>query len=86
MATPSFGNAEFLFGSCQVCGKQVLTYADFAPNDDELRRCIHCDTILTSGLQASTSVELQASGYAVMEARTCGDGGGCAASGCGQRK
>ena len=64
MATPAFGDAEFLFGACPVCAKQVLTYVDFAPDDGELRRCLHCETIITGDLQAATSAELEANGYA----------------------
>jgi DNA invertase Pin-like site-specific DNA recombinase len=26
----------------------VLTYIDFGPDDGELRRCLHCETIITS--------------------------------------
>ena len=83
MATPAFGDAEFLFGSCPVCKSQVLTYTDLGPGDDELHRCLHCDAVITGGLQAATSTDLQAHGYRVIEVRTCGDGGGCAAGNCG---
>jgi hypothetical protein len=84
MATLSFGDAEFHFGSCQACGKRVLTYTDFGPDGDELRRCLHCETAITAGLQAATSIELEANGYAIIEARACG--GGCAAGTCGSLK
>jgi hypothetical protein len=84
MATPSFGDVEFLFGSCPLCKKEVLTYADFGPDDGELRRCLSCEGIVTSGLQAATRNDLEANGYAIIDARTCGDGGGCAAGGCGK--
>ncbi len=86
MATPSLGDAEFLFASCELCGKRVLTYIDFGPDDGELRRCLHCETIITSGLQPATSNDLETNGYAVIEARTCGNGGGCSAGGCGMAK
>jgi hypothetical protein len=82
MATPVVGDPEFVFGSCQVCGKRVLTYTDFGPDDGELRRCLHCETMVSTGLQPGTSVDLEANGYAVVEARPCG-GGGCSAGGCG---
>lgn len=86
MATPSIGEAEFVFGDCQVCGKRVLTYTDFGPDDAELRRCLHCETIVSGSLQAATAVELQANGYGIVDARACGDGGGCVAGGCGMVK
>jgi len=86
MATPSIGDAEFLFGTCQVCGKQVLTYTDFGPDGAEVRRCLSCETVVIDSLQAVTAIELQASGYGIVDARICGDGGGCAAGGCGLEK
>jgi len=86
MATPTFGDAEFFFGRCQRCGKRVLTYTDVGPDDRELRRCLHCESIIATGLEAATAAELHANGYGIIDARTCGDGGGCTASGCGMLK
>jgi hypothetical protein len=87
MATPSIGEAEFLFGACPACGKRVLTHTDFGPAGNELRRCLHCDTIITtSELEAATGSELEANGYVVIEARTCGGGGGCGGGTCGVLK
>lgn len=86
MATPSLEEAEFLFGACEVCGKRVLTYTDFGLDGAELRRCLHCETEVTDSLQATPASELQGSGYVVVEARACGDGGGCSAGTCGLAK
>jgi hypothetical protein len=84
MATPAWGDTEFVLGYCPECAKQVLTHLDLDPGDEELRRCLHCDAIVTDGLSWATGDDLEASGYALLEARTCGNGGGCAA-GCGVR-
>jgi len=86
MATPSIGEAEFFFGTCEACGKRVLTYTDFGPEGAELRRCLGCEMVVTDSLEATTAVELQANGYAIVEARACGDGGGCGAGTCGALK
>jgi len=84
MATPSFSDSEFVMGFCPSCAKDVLTHVDIGPTDDEERRCLHCDTLIETALRGVRADELEASGYALIEARTCGNGGGCS-SGCGIR-
>ena len=84
MATPSLGSTEFVLGDCPECAKQVLTHLDLGRDDEEIRRCLHCDAIISNGFRWATSAELETKGYAIVDARICGDGGGCAA-GCGMR-
>jgi hypothetical protein len=85
MATPALGESEFLIGYCHSCEKQVLTHVQLGADDAELRLCFHCDAIIADGLASVPGTELEAHGYALVEARTCGNGGGCAAGGCGMR-
>ena len=86
MATPSLGNVEFLFASCPACGKEVLTHVcDFGDDGNEIRRCVHCDGEVTGDYQAVPAAELGGRGYGLIEARGCGNGGGCSA-GCGMRQ
>jgi len=84
MATPSLSDSEFVVGFCVGCAKDVLTHLDLGPTDDEVRRCLHCDEAINSALRSVRGDELEASGYALIEARSCGNGGGCSA-GCGMR-
>ena len=73
MATPFLEDAEFLFATCSACDKSVLTHVvDFDDDGNEVRRCVHCD-------------ELEERGYRLIDARGCGNGGGCS-SGCGTRQ
>lgn len=85
MATPSFEDAEFLVGWCGVCQKDVLTHVELGPTDEEIRRCLHCDEVITHELKSLGSKELEANGYTIVDARVCGNGGGCSAGGCGLR-
>jgi len=85
MATPAFSDAEFLVGYCSGCQKEVLTHSDLGPDDEEIRRCLYCDEPILRELRSIGSQELEASGYAIVEARVCGNGGGCAVGGCGSR-
>jgi len=84
MATPSFSDEEFLLGWCGNCGKEVLPYVEIDAGDREVRRCLHCDAVLDHTLHGATAVQVQEAGYQIVEARTCGNGGGCS-SGCGMR-
>jgi hypothetical protein len=86
MATPEFGNEEFLLGHCPVCAKDVLTHIDIGPDDEEIRCCVHCDAHVGNGMRAVSADELEAFGYAIVDARVCGNGGGCSAGGCGLRR
>jgi hypothetical protein len=85
MATPALGATEFLFGFCTACDKEVITHVDLDAAGDLIRRCVHCDALLAGALRAGDADALTAHGYAVLDARTCGNGGGCAAGGCGMR-
>jgi hypothetical protein len=85
MATPTLDESEFLLASCATCGREVLAYVDFAEDGSEQRRCLHCDADLGVALRLAGTAELEEAGYAVTEARTCGNGGGCSAGGCGMR-
>lgn len=85
VATPSFEDAEFLFGHCPACGTEVLTYADFDAEDNELRRCLACEALVQTSIRRVRRENLEDLGYAVIEARTCGNGGGCGSGGCGMQ-
>ena len=85
MATPSFGDSEFLVGFCQHCAKEVLTHVDLDLADNEILRCLHCDEPIQSSLRVIWGDEIETTGYALLEARSCGNGGGCSVSGCGAR-
>jgi len=86
MATPSLGSTEFVLGYCEACNKDVLTHIDVDACGDETRRCLHCDAQIIAGLRTVDADELEATGYALVEARGCGGGGGCAVGGCGMRQ
>lgn len=81
MATPSFGDSEFLLAYCRVCDRKVLTHVALGPGDDEIRCCLHCDEVIAGDLRAVSSDELEANGYGLLQARSCGNGGGCSTSG-----
>ena len=85
MAKPSLGEATFPLGYCEVCTRAVLTHLDLGPADEEIRRCVHCDALVTATLTWVDTSELEATGYAIVDARICGNGGGCSA-GCGVRQ
>jgi len=85
MATPSLGQSEFLIGYCASCEKPVLSHVQLDSDDAERRLCVHCDAAIVDGLTSVSGAELESHGYAVIEARTCGNGGGCSAGGCGMR-
>jgi hypothetical protein len=85
MATPRFEETTFPLAYCPACEAETLTHVTLADNDEELRSCIHCDTVVTTGLVEVPSEELEDRGYSVIEARTCGNGGGCGSGGCGTR-
>jgi hypothetical protein len=83
VATPSLDSSEFPFADCPACAKQVLTHLDFDADGVEVRRCIHCDLVIPSEhLRWAAASALRVNGYALLEARTCGNGGGCRAGGC----
>jgi hypothetical protein len=85
MATPALDGTEFLFARCPACEKSVLTHvADFNDLGEEIRHCVHCDTQVATGWELVGAEELEARGYSLVEARACGNGGGCGA-GCGMR-
>jgi len=84
VATPSIGDAEFLLASCPQCAKSVLTHiVDFDDADNEIRRCIHCDGEVDGDWRVVPAASLDDYGYGLVEARGCGNGGGC--SSCGMR-
>jgi len=84
MAAPSLGDVDFLLGDCEGCAKRVLSYLTIDPSKNLVRRCIHCNEILAEPLTPVSSTELEAHGYGLVEARLCGNGGGCSPTGCGQ--
>jgi hypothetical protein len=54
----------------------------FGASDNEILRCLHCDEAIETTLRVIRSDELEAAGYAVLEASTCGNGGGCSVVRC----
>jgi hypothetical protein len=87
MASPSFDDAEFLVGPCPDCNRDVLTHVDIGPSSELVRHCLHCDAVLAEpSLTLVSGADLEAHGYAVLEARVCGNGGGCSPTGCGSRR
>lgn len=82
MASPAFDDVLFPLAHCGVCDRDVLGYLD-ADEVGEVRRCLECDGLLPEWREASAE-ELEAAGYALLEARGCGNGGGCGAGGCGR--
>lgn len=86
MATPSLQQSEFPMGECPACAKQVLTHIELGADDIEVRRCIHCSRVIPlEDLRWTDASELGEHGYALLEARTCGNGGGCRSGHCGAR-
>ncbi len=81
MATPPLSDSGFLLGHCRACGREVLTHIDLDPNDVEMRRCLHCDTVIREGFRPASAREIEEAGYTVIEARACSSGG-CSAGGC----
>ena len=86
VATPGLEEAEFLVGHCTFCDRQVLTHLDLDLADEEIRLCVHCDGVVSSELTWLGTRDLEAHGYSLMQARSCGNGGGCSAGGCGTRR
>jgi hypothetical protein len=85
MATPSLGDAQFQVACCARCDKEVLTHVvDIDIEGNEVRRCLHCDGEVTGDPRAIPASELEGYGYTLIEARSCGNGGGCS-TGCGMR-
>jgi hypothetical protein len=60
-----------------------VTYVEL-DDDDEIRRCLQCDQRLSDWRDA-TAAELEDAGYSLLEARGCGNGGGCS-TGCGMKR
>ena len=83
VATPALEDIQFPLADCSACGREVVTYVELE-GETEIRRCLQCDQRLQSWREA-TAAELEAAGYSVLEARGCGNGGGCS-SGCGMRE
>ena len=84
MATPVFEDVQFPLGHCGTCAREVIAYVDLDEGDAEIRRCFHCNEALEQWREVSAS-ELESAGYSLLEARGCGNGGGCSA-GCGMRR
>jgi hypothetical protein len=73
-------SSAFPTARCGVCDRSVLTYLDVDGATD-LRRCVHCDTVVGPDLRWLNASELEAEGYR-FGAPAPASGGGCA-SGCG---
>lgn len=84
VATPVLEDVQFPLAHCSGCGREVVTYVEIE-DDAEIRRCLHCDQRLADWRDV-TAAELEAAGYSLLEARGCGNGGGCSSGGCGVRR
>jgi len=84
MATPALDDVQFPLAFCRGCDRDVLAYVDLDADQREIRRCVECDERLPEWREVG-SADLEAAGYSVLEARGCGNGGGCS-SGCGMRR
>lgn len=84
MAVPTLDSATFLVAYCSQCDDEVLTYLDL---DETLvgelqHRCLSCASPAIERFRELESDDLEEIGYEVVDARTCGNGGGCGAGGC----
>ena len=84
MATPVLEDVQFPLAHCLGCARDVIAYVELGEGGHEVRRCLQCDQRLTEWHEAGAD-ELEAAGYSLLEARSCGNGGGCGAS-CGMRR
>ncbi len=84
MATPTIGDSEFVLGWCADCERRVLPYVELGEDGAEVYRCLHCDSATLEEMSGASAAEIEEAGYGVVEARVCGNGGGCS-SGCGSR-
>ncbi len=84
MATPRIDDVQFPLAFCTPCGREVVPYLEDAAGEQERRCCVHCDAPI-DGWRDGDTADLEAAGYALLEARGCGNGGGCS-SGCGMRR
>lgn len=81
-AASAFDSVDFTLGLCDTCDREVLTYVDYA-NEDERRLCVHCDAPVDSALRVTQGKELASTGYGeVSDGGGCGSGGGCSSGGC----
>lgn len=74
---------ELPIALCLVCDREVLTYLGL--DEDEPRRCVHCDSPVNEALLRGASVDdLGSAGYGeIAPAKSCGSGG-CGSGGCGR--
>lgn len=84
MATPVLDDVQFPLAHCPSCTRDVVAYVELDDQDLEVRRCLHCDERVSEWREVSTD-QLEGAGYSLIEARGCGNGGGCS-SGCGMRR
>lgn len=84
MATPALDPVQFPLAHCRECARDVIPYVEIDADGTEVRRCFHCDQRLAQWREVSAA-DLEAAGYSLLEARGCGNGGGCGAGGCGMR-
>lgn len=84
MASPGFDSTTFLAAYCERCDDEVLTFLDLDPEagDRLLFRCLSCKSLVVDCFRELSHDDLENIGYSVLEARTCGNGGGCGAGGC----
>lgn len=76
--------SAFPTARCEPCAKSVLTYVTLDERGDEVRCCVHCDSVIVEELRWLTASELEAEGYEIgYRPRDEKSGDGCGSGGCG---
>jgi hypothetical protein len=73
-----FDELSFTVGYCDICDREVLTYAEYDDGGAERRQCVHCEQPARR-LRRTTGAELPGHGYGLLETQGCGNpacGGG----------
>jgi len=73
-----FEDTRFTVGRCLACDRRVLTYPAY-DSDPPAYQCVHCDSVVTEGLDTAPGSALPDHGYGLLELQGCGSpdcGGG----------
>lgn len=80
-----FEELDFTLGWCAICGRDVLTSADYDEDGQERRRCVHCDELVQNRLRGTKGELLPTHGYGLLETQGCGSPS-CGGGQCGRRQ
>ena len=84
--TPVEASGDFVAGRCPFCEREVLTYPVGDPAEPEVRRCIHCDERVASGLRSVDAADFSGLGYEVDSGEASAGGcTSCTSGGCATR-